>query len=63
MPLFHDEETEKFKEKWQHRPVVTRKTFLLEEINEKGLEIKGGLEFQGWTKFLEMKEPAYPKLV
>lgn len=45
------------------RPVVTGKIYLLEEIEEKGLEIRGDLMFQGWTKFLEMKELVYPKLV
>lgn len=33
IPLFDVEEVEKrFKEKWQKRPVITGKTFLLEEI-------------------------------
>lgn len=53
----------RFKEKGKKRFVVTGKTFLLEEIEEKGLEIKGDMEFQGWTKFITMKEPIYPKLV
>lgn len=63
-PLLHDEETEKkFKERWQHKLVVIGKIFLLEEIKAKGLKIKDDLMFQGWTKFLEIKEPIYSKLV
>lgn len=64
IPIFKDKETERiFKEKWQHRSVVTGKVFLVEEINEKGLEIGEDLEYQGWTMLLDIKEPVYPKIV
>lgn len=64
VPLFEDEQTDKrLKEKWQHTPIVIGNTFLLEEIEEEGLDIKGYLDYKGWTQFVSMKEPVYPKLV
>jgi len=52
-----------FKEKWGSRPIVPGRYYDFEALKTDNIILQNYTDVIGWTKFLQIREKHYPKLV
>jgi len=63
IPLMDPTHYKTFKEKWSSRLIVPGRYFDFEALKTKDISLQKFTDAMGWTKFLQIHEKHYPKLV
>jgi len=63
MPLFDPTLKKEFKEKWGNRSIGIGRYYDFVKLENDKIVLKEYVDEQGWTKFLQLRERHYPKLI